>query len=181
MIKHDEMVRALAKPATDIIRELNPETMHNLHMAIGVCGEVGELFESIRDGDDNILKELGDIEFYFKGLQQGINFDIDDDDYKGDDLEGLGLNPLMEELTINACNILDTIKKQAINLIKIDRRELLILMWDFRAVLNAVYEHEEIGTTPYMAKCANIQKLHERYENFEYSNEAAQNRVDKIS
>lgn len=181
MINHDEMVSVLAKPGQDIINDLTPGAMHNLHMAVGISGEVGELLEALRDGEDNILEELGDIEFYFEGLQQGVEFNVDDDHDSTDDLSGLGLQPLMEELTIDAGNILDTVKKQAIYAKELDRDKLVDLMLDFRAVLNAVYNHSDIGCSPYMAKCENVNKLGKRYEGFKYTNEAAQNRADKVS
>ena len=180
MNEYNEMVKALAKPGQNIINDLTPESAHNLHMVVGITGEVGELFEAIRDGDDNIVEELGDIEFFFEGLQQGINFEIDDDHV---DLtyRGWGLQPLMEALSIEAGNILDVVKKQAIYAKTLDVEKLTGLMLDFRGVLNAVYYHSEIRCTPFMAKCANIQKLSERYAGLKYSNEAAQIRADKVS
>lgn len=178
MINHDEMVKVLAKPGQDIINDLTPESMHNLHMAVGISGEVGELLEALRDGEDNILEELGDIEFYFEGLQQGVEFTIDDN-HTNILFNGWSLQPLMKVLSIEAGNILDTVKKQAIYAKELDIEKLVTLMLDFRAILTALYNHPGINTSPYMAKCANVQKLGKRYEGFKYTNEAAQNRADK--
>lgn len=178
MIEHNEMVKALAKSGQDIINDLTPESVHNLHMAVGICGEVGELSEALRDGEDNILEELGDIEFYFEGLKQGIQFEIDDN-HTNILFTGWGLQSLMETLSIEAGNILDTVKKQAIYTKDLDIEKLVVLMMDFRAILTALYNHSEINSSPYMAKCANVEKLGKRYEGFKYTNEAAQNRADK--
>lgn len=41
MIKHDEMVKALAKSGEKIAAEINAEDAHLMHMAIGISGEAG--------------------------------------------------------------------------------------------------------------------------------------------
>ena len=79
-INHAEMVKALAKPDEDIQRSLVPGDMHLLHMAVGVAGEAGELIDAIKkyviyrkDLDrDNVIEELGDLEFFMEGLRQGL-------------------------------------------------------------------------------------------------------------
>lgn len=73
----DEMVTTLAKPGQNIINELTPESAHNLHMAIGVAGEAGELLDAVKKSAiynkpidrANVIEELGDIEFYLQGLR----------------------------------------------------------------------------------------------------------------
>ena len=60
---------------------LNAEKMHLLHMAIGVFGEAAELLDGIfghidRDEPldmENVIEELGDIEFFLEGFRQGVN------------------------------------------------------------------------------------------------------------
>ena len=77
-IKHNEMVAALAKDGGDIIKELTPETAHNLHMAVGISGEAGELLDAVKKqaiygkeiDRENVIEELGDLEFYMEGLRQ---------------------------------------------------------------------------------------------------------------
>jgi len=79
-IKHDEMVKALAKSGEEIIKTLVPEKAHALHMAVGVAGEAGELLDAIKKhviynkpiDRENVIEELGDIEFYMEGLRQGF-------------------------------------------------------------------------------------------------------------
>lgn len=79
-IKHNEMVAALAKPGTDIVATLSPESAHLLHMAVGVSGEAGELLDAVKKSAiynkpldvANVIEELGDLEFYMEGLRQGL-------------------------------------------------------------------------------------------------------------
>jgi NTP pyrophosphatase (non-canonical NTP hydrolase) len=77
---HATMVAALAKPGADIVASLTPGTAHWLHMAVGVCGEAGELLDAVKKAAiyckpidlDNVIEELGDLEFYMEGLRQGL-------------------------------------------------------------------------------------------------------------
>lgn len=81
MIKHHEMVAALAKPGEDILATLTPEKCHLWHMATGVSGEAGELLDAVKKqvaynkeiDRENVIEELGDLEFYMEGLRQGLN------------------------------------------------------------------------------------------------------------
>jgi NTP pyrophosphatase (non-canonical NTP hydrolase) len=79
-INHSEMVTALAKPGDAIISSLTPEKAHALHMAVGISGESGELLDAIKKhviynkplDRENVIEELGDLEFYMEGLRQGF-------------------------------------------------------------------------------------------------------------
>ena len=74
------MVAALAKSGAAIVEELNAEQAHNLHMAVGISGEAGELLDAIKKAAiyqkpvdrQNVIEELGDLEFYMEGLRQGL-------------------------------------------------------------------------------------------------------------
>ncbi len=78
--QHSEMVQALAKPAADIMDSLDPVQMHLIHMILGVSGEAGELLDAIKKATiynkpldvDNVIEELGDIEFYLEGIRQAL-------------------------------------------------------------------------------------------------------------
>jgi NTP pyrophosphatase (non-canonical NTP hydrolase) len=80
MIKHDEMVRALAKSGGAIVAEMTADDAHLMHMAIGVSGESGELLDAVKKRViyrkqidlENVREELGDLEFYMEGLRQGL-------------------------------------------------------------------------------------------------------------
>jgi hypothetical protein len=80
MKEHHELVNQLAKPGQKIIDELTPMQAYALHMAIGVSGEAGKLFDAIKKfaiyqkplDFTNLIEELGDIEFYLQGLRQAV-------------------------------------------------------------------------------------------------------------
>jgi len=77
---HSEMVRNLAKPGKEIEQSLTNADCHAIHMIMGVAGEVGELLDAIKKSViyrkpldmENVIEELGDIEFYLEGLRQGL-------------------------------------------------------------------------------------------------------------
>jgi NTP pyrophosphatase (non-canonical NTP hydrolase) len=79
-ITHPELVRALVKPGELMVAEATPVNMHLLHMAVGVCGEAGELIDAVKKAAiyqkqldiNNIIEELGDLEFYMEGLRQSL-------------------------------------------------------------------------------------------------------------
>ena len=81
--QHAAMVAELAKPGREIVAELTPEKAHLWHMASALMGEAGELFDAVKkcavygkDLDvDNVVEELGDIEFYLEGLRQQLRID----------------------------------------------------------------------------------------------------------
>ena len=80
-ITHPELVSALCKPGNAIVASLTPDMAHNLHMAVGIAGESGELLDAVKKAAiyckpidrDNVIEELGDLEFYMEGLRQGLH------------------------------------------------------------------------------------------------------------
>lgn len=81
MQQHADLVLALAKPGQDIIDSLTPDKAHILHMAVGVSGEAGELLDAVKklviynkpmtkEARENLVEELGDLEFYMQGLRE---------------------------------------------------------------------------------------------------------------
>lgn len=85
-IEHSALVKALAKNSDEIMDDLNSYDCHLIHMIMGVCGEVGELLDAIKKAviyrkelnTENIIEELGDIEFYLEGLRQGLGINRED-------------------------------------------------------------------------------------------------------
>lgn len=81
MMTHPDLVKALCKPGEDIRLTLTNGQAHALHMAVGVCGEAGELIDAVKRWAiyqqsvdlENIIEELGDLEFYMEGIRQGLN------------------------------------------------------------------------------------------------------------
>lgn len=80
MIQHCEMVSTLVKPGERIVAEMTGADAHLMHMAIGVAGEAGELLDAIKKqviyrkplDRENVIEELGDLEFYMEGIRQGL-------------------------------------------------------------------------------------------------------------
>ncbi len=85
-MSYGEMVKALAKDGALIVKEMTPQNAHILHMAVGVSGESGELLDAIKKAviyqkeldRENVIEELGDLEFYMEGLRQGLNITRDE-------------------------------------------------------------------------------------------------------
>jgi len=78
--QHSDMVRALIKPGADILATLTPEKVNLLHCALGAASEAGEIADAIKAHAiynqpldfDNVIEELGDLEFYAKALAQAL-------------------------------------------------------------------------------------------------------------
>lgn len=77
---HAEMVESLVKPGYSVLMDLTPIDCHNIHMLMGMSGEMGELMDAIKKSImyqkpldlAHVIEEMGDIEFYFEGLRQGL-------------------------------------------------------------------------------------------------------------
>lgn len=83
---HHKMVNDLAKEGYLIAEEMTAESAHMLHMAVGISGESGELLDAIKKvviyqkmvNRENIVEELGDLEFYMQGLREGLHITRDE-------------------------------------------------------------------------------------------------------
>lgn len=79
-IVYSDMVAALTKKGEVIAAELTAKDAHLLHMVVGVSGEAGELLDAVKKAviyrkpldRENVIEELGDLEFYMEGLRQGL-------------------------------------------------------------------------------------------------------------
>lgn len=75
---HSELVTKLVKPGDEIFDELDPRACHLIHMLLGLTGEIGELVDAIKKNiiynkivdRENVIEELGDLEFYLEGFRQ---------------------------------------------------------------------------------------------------------------
>ncbi len=78
--QHATLVKSLAKNGGTIREELTPMDCHQLHMAVGICGEAGELLDAVKKRAiyqkeldiENVIEELGDLEFYMQGLRESL-------------------------------------------------------------------------------------------------------------
>ena len=77
---YNKMTVELSKSGSAIIAELTPEKADLLHMAVGVAGEAGELLDAVKKATiynkpldrENMIEELGDLEFYMSRVRQLI-------------------------------------------------------------------------------------------------------------
>lgn len=80
MSDYSQMVAALVKPGEDIVISLSAEKANQWHLATGVAGEAGELLDAVKKSAiynkpldrENVIEELGDLEFYMEGLRQSL-------------------------------------------------------------------------------------------------------------
>jgi NTP pyrophosphatase (non-canonical NTP hydrolase) len=78
---HQQMVQRLGKPGWEIHAQLTGLTCNLWHMATGISGEAGELLDAIKKAAiynksldmENVIEELGDLEFYMEGLRKTLN------------------------------------------------------------------------------------------------------------
>jgi NTP pyrophosphatase (non-canonical NTP hydrolase) len=86
MISHPDMVEALQKPGDAIMAHMTPLQLDLLHMAVGVAGEAGELLDALKKHVfynkpldlENVVEELGDLEFYMQGLRKRLSIERED-------------------------------------------------------------------------------------------------------
>ncbi len=77
MTIYTDFVEALKKDGADIRESMTPDQADLIHMCLGLTGEVGELVDAIKkfivygkEKDmENIIEEMGDIEFYLEGFR----------------------------------------------------------------------------------------------------------------
>jgi len=75
---HAELVQSLKKTPEAIANEITHSDLDIIHMGIGISGEAGELLDAIKKkaiyqkelDRENVVEELGDLEFYMEGLRQ---------------------------------------------------------------------------------------------------------------
>ena len=174
MIDHKDMVTVLAKSGAEIAANITAHEAHLIHMAVGIAGETFELLDAEMSNDRaNVLEELGDIEFYFEGLCQGINAIIVHSAFTPADIHE---DPLLGVL-IKAGKVLDISKKIVVYKDTTKLPGLLTEMQGFRIALDCFYALS--GFTCEEALEHNINKLGKRYEGFKYSDGAAKVRADK--
>lgn len=84
--EHKELYLKCIKLGDQVLRDLTPEKAHLWHLATGVSGEAGELLDAIKKAAvynkpldiENVREELGDIEFYMRGIYLSLGISRDD-------------------------------------------------------------------------------------------------------
>lgn len=77
--QHAQMVTRLLKKPGDIL-PMSEDNADLVHAALGISGEAGELVDAIKKvviygrvlDLENVVEELGDLEFYIEGLRQRL-------------------------------------------------------------------------------------------------------------
>ena len=84
-VTHPVMVKALAKDGAEIVKTLSPETADLWHAATGVATETAEILEAVSVvtkttplDRENMIEELGDMEFYIEQARQNVGLSRDD-------------------------------------------------------------------------------------------------------
>lgn len=183
------MVQRLAKPGEEILVSMTFEHMHALHMAVGISGEAGELLAACANGAlfgneldiENVVEELGDLEFYMEGLRQGYGFTREECVSVRTDAkrtEG-SINSVL--ISIAAGDLLDLVKKATVHAKEVDRFKVLhalgimeVHMGDLRSALKLTREQCLEANTTKLLTGKNA-----RYASGQYSDEQAHARADK--
>lgn len=184
-ITHPELVKALAKPGAAIVDSLTSERADLWHAATGVAGEATEICEALltyASGElldlENLIEELGDMEFYLQQLRSNVGIPYDelfmhefDFSYSEDPAVMAGV------IAICGGNILDFVKKVVVYNKDLDRAALLGVLGAMEGSLHVIRHLS--GVTREQVLQANIEKLSIRYAGLSYSDDAAQTRADK--
>lgn len=185
MQEFKQMVTNLAKNGQDILDSLDAKKCHMLHMAVGIAGEAGELSKCINKGvfgtDDvdleNLVEELGDINFHIEGLVQS------DDRIVFEQItmyERLGLKPnyIVSRVVEESAEVLDLVKKHVIYNKELDVYSLNSRLEILSFYLSVIYKESNISFIQTVNQ--NMNKLLKgRYKTGTYSDEQAQDRADK--
>jgi hypothetical protein len=156
-IRYDIFVQKLLKPL--------PEQLNALHIAVGLAGEFCEYLDA---DEDNIIEELGDIEFYLQAAHLH---------YGTVHSECLGVMDSRPPLYQAIGNLVDLIKKEYIYNKPRDLHTIQVALGEVQTAL--VLNYNYLDTTRQEILQANALKLEKRYAGLYYSDEAAQARADK--
>lgn len=186
-IIHSDMVAGLMKPGDEIIDTLTAKQADLWHGATGVAGETTEVLEAVIqiyvDGEidkENIVEELGDIEFYMESVRSNLGLTRDEvvsfqtEQHfmvAGEPLECASL------LAIAGGQLLDAVKKHVVYQKDIDLEKVKYALASLEVHVEVV--RQALSVTREETLEANIAKLSVRYKGLKYSDKAAQERADK--
>lgn len=171
---HSELVAALKKPGAEILNQTTPQKADAQHMAIGIAGEVIELFDAILKGDkENVIEELGDIEFFLEGLRQNLGIGR----LEPKTLSAPEVSVAAARTVVAGGNVLDLVKRWTIYNKPIDVDLLVITILDLESSMDAVRGWFGLSRDETIEH--NTAKLSKRYATLSYSDKQAQDRADK--
>ena len=180
-----KMVTHLFKSGEEMQKELTVMDLELIHAVMGISGEADEIVSAINDEDDeNLLEELGDIEFYLNKLRTLLELPEHNPVDENEIDEALKIQAHSREflegfkdgVNILAGRTLDLVKKATIYRKPLKRDEVAEELKDFDICLQVAYRALKIDREEVLRY--NINKLGKRYKNG-YSNQAAQDRADK--
>lgn len=172
IITHPQLVAALAKPGEKISEELTPNDAHVLHMVVGLVGEVSELIDA--KNRENVVEELGDLEFYLEGLRTGLGISLEDCKSSTYTESIVDFN---KNMVVTSGHILDWVKRLVIYRKPPAIENLVWHLTCLEGMLNDFRIHLNISREETLDH--NIHKLSDRYKSLCYSDQAAQERADK--
>lgn len=134
-----------------------------LHYAIGICTEIGELVEAIgkRSVDKvNIMEEIGDIFWYLAGFQRVYEFHLKEDDV---DMRFTytSMEKCILDLVLYSNEILDIYKKYAYYGREINEKALITTCKTIFDICTSLLEG--VGYSVHEAREINISKLMKRF------------------
>lgn len=79
-MEYEDFVASRIKDPADIADSIDSVKANLIHMILGISGEAGELLDAVKKHTmygkpldiDNVIEELGDIEFYLEGIRQHL-------------------------------------------------------------------------------------------------------------
>jgi hypothetical protein len=170
----EQMVAKLAKPGDDILVTLTGNKAHVFHMTSCLMGEAGELLDADPSDRDNIVEELGDLEFYMQGARTGLGIRYEEIPASIHDSDVFNVDGIM----IATCDLFDACKKWIIYNQDINREKVLSAMARYEGFMNDY--RGALGVTRDEVIAGNMAKLAKRYgANYEYTDAAAKARADK--
>jgi len=181
-IRHPDMVAKLVKAPADIISSLTEDRADLWHAATGIAGETAELLEALAVHPDtidrdNVIEELGDLEFYGEQLRQRLGIDRDLVDVSNASASGTMLREYAIDAAIAGGRVLDLVKKAAVYDQPLRDDDLRAALVELDAALMSIMQVLSISRQD--ALDANIAKLGQRYKDHLYSDEQAAERKDK--
>lgn len=186
-ITHPQLVAALVKPPLDIMTTLSQFSTDLWHGATGVAGEAGELLEMISSGTydhENLVEELGDLEFYMEQIRQradikraGVADDLADQFEWFENERPQLMMTLAVQIAVFGTHILDYVKKCAIYNKPLDVNPLMDAMLNMDVAMGKLRRLCRVQRETVLME--NIRKLSKRYASLNYSDSAAQQRADK--
>lgn len=158
----------------------HPIGVHIVHSSMGLLCEVIELYQARRlEDEENLLEELGDVEFYSTYAASSIGYSDSRDIVPGSLLDGFTnhtVDTYIDGLILYATDMTDLAKKYAFYGQEFNYTLYLASMRGFVLYLSLLYN--TLGVDQLDVRQNNINKLQKRYEDG-FSTEASELRKDK--